>query len=132
MLKEIIAKTRSCTCNKSSTDDINALKESKEKIDSELFFCLTGMIQLIKYWEIPCSNMGIRTVSEYVQFYVGLNMQDSISLSSFVYNERLVMTNKLENSPLKEQIIQGLKILDDLLSEIRSVGERAVLEKYAR
>lgn len=77
--------------------------------------------------------MGIRTVSEYVQFYMGLNMQNSISLSSFVYNEKLVMTNKLENSsPKKEQIIQGLKILDDLLAEIRAVGERTVIEKYAK
>ena len=77
--------------------------------------------------------MGIRTVSEYVQFYVGLNMQNSISLSSFVYNEKLVMTNKLENSSLKkEQIVQGLKILDELLTEIRAIGERAVMEKYAK
>ncbi|MDR3782444.1 MAG: hypothetical protein P4K92_03950 [Candidatus Nitrosotalea sp.] len=77
--------------------------------------------------------MGIRTVSEYVKFYIGLNMQNSISLSSFVYNEKLVMTNKLENSsPKKEQIIQGLKILDEILTEIRAVGERTVIEKYAK
>ena len=77
--------------------------------------------------------MGIRTVSEYVQFYVGLNMQNSISLSSFVYNEKLVMSNKLENNPLKkEPILQGLKILDEILSEIRNIGEHAVLEKYAK
>jgi hypothetical protein len=64
---------------------------------------------------------------------MGLNMQNSISLSSFVYNEKLVMTNKLENSPSKkEQILQGLKILDELLSEIRNIGESAVLEKYAK
>jgi hypothetical protein len=30
MLKEIIAKIKSCTCNKSSSNDINALKESEE------------------------------------------------------------------------------------------------------
>ncbi|MGC1425850.1 MAG: hypothetical protein WA833_04010 [Nitrosotalea sp.] len=77
--------------------------------------------------------MGIRTVSEYVQFYMGLNMQKSISLSSFVYNEKLVMTNKLENSSLKkEQIMHGLKILDDILAEIRAIGERAVIEKYVK
>ena len=77
--------------------------------------------------------MGIRTVSEYVQFYLGLNMQNSISLSSFVYNEKLVMTNKLENSSLKkEQIVQGLKILDDILAEIQAIGEHAVIEKYAK
>jgi hypothetical protein len=78
------------------------------------------------------SYMGIRTVSEYVQFYVGLNMEKSISLSSFVYNEKLVMKNKLENSSLKkEQILQGLAILDELLTEIRNIGEHAVIGKYA-
>ena len=77
--------------------------------------------------------MGIRTVSEYVQFYVGLDMKNSISLSSFAYNEKLVMSNKIENSPSKkEPILQGLKILDELLSEIHNIGESAVLEKYAK
>jgi hypothetical protein len=77
--------------------------------------------------------MGIKTVSDYVQFYVGLNMQNSISLSSFAYNEKLVMTNKLENNSLKkEPIIQGLQILDDLLAEIQTIGEQAVLKKYAK
>lgn len=77
--------------------------------------------------------MGIKTVSDYVQFYAGLNMQNSISLSSFAYNEKLVMTNKLENSSLKkEQIIQGLQILDELLAEIQSIGEQAVMKKYVK
>jgi hypothetical protein len=77
--------------------------------------------------------MGIKTVSDYVQFYVGLNMQNSISLSSFAYNEKLVMTNKLENNSLKkEPIIQGLQILDELLTEIQTIGEQAVLKKYAK
>jgi hypothetical protein len=30
MLKELIAKIKSCTCNKSSPNDVNALKESEE------------------------------------------------------------------------------------------------------
>jgi hypothetical protein len=77
--------------------------------------------------------MGIRTVSDYVQFYVGLNMQNSISLSSFVYNEKLVMKNKLDNSSLKkERIFQGLQILDKLLAEIQSIGEATVMKKYAK
>ena len=77
--------------------------------------------------------MGIKTVSEYVQFYLGLNMQNSIGLSSFAYNEKLVMTNKLENSSLKkEQIIHGLQILDELLAEIQSIGEQAVMKKYVK
>jgi hypothetical protein len=76
--------------------------------------------------------MGIRSVSDYVQFYLGLNMQDSTSLSRFVYNEKLVMTNKMENNSKKEQILLGLEILDTLLTEIHAIGEQAVIEKYTR
>ncbi|HJW19474.1 MAG TPA: hypothetical protein VJ571_02815 [Candidatus Nitrosotalea sp.] len=77
--------------------------------------------------------MGIRTVSDYVKFYVGLNMQDSISLSSFAYNEKLVLKNKTETGKLtKELIVQSLILLDDLLSEIHNIGEQAVIEKYVK
>lgn len=77
--------------------------------------------------------MGIKTVSEYVKFYVGLQMQRSISLSSFAYNEKLVLKNKLDlGNSRKEQILQGLKLLDDLLAEINAVGESAVVEKYSK
>ncbi|MDE1845492.1 MAG: hypothetical protein KGI10_09240 [Thaumarchaeota archaeon] len=76
--------------------------------------------------------MGIRTVSDYVKFYVGLNMQDSISLSSFAYNEKLVLKNKTATGKLtKELILQSLTLLDDLLNEIRDIGEQAVIKKYA-
>jgi hypothetical protein len=75
--------------------------------------------------------MGIRTISDYVKFYIGLNMQNSISLSSFIYNEKLVLKNKLDsNSMGKESILHGLRLLDELLSEIQNYGERTVLEKY--
>jgi hypothetical protein len=77
--------------------------------------------------------MGIRTVSEYVQFYLGLSMQDSIGLLSFVNNEKLVLKHKLENKKLeKEPILQGLKLLDELANEIHDIGESVVLEKYAK
>jgi len=77
--------------------------------------------------------MGIRTVSDYVKFYVNLNMQDSISLSNFAYNEKLVLKNKTASGKLtKELILQSLMLLDDLLTEIRDIGEQAVLEKYTR
>lgn len=77
--------------------------------------------------------MGIQTVSDYVKFYVGLNMQNSISLSSFVYNEKLVLKNKLDSDkPNKEYVVQGLKILEELLAEIHAVGEHAVMEKYSK
>lgn len=75
--------------------------------------------------------MGIRTVSDYVKFYVGLNMKNSISLSSFAYNEKLVLKNKTATGKLtKELILQSLTLLDDLLNEIRDIGEQAVIEKY--
>ncbi|TBR23426.1 MAG: hypothetical protein EPO63_05680 [Candidatus Nitrosotenuis sp.] len=77
--------------------------------------------------------MGITTVSQYVQFYVGLDMQDSIGLLSFVNNEKLVLKSKLENKKLeKESILHGIKLLDELTSEIHNLGESAVLEKYAK
>jgi hypothetical protein len=77
--------------------------------------------------------MGIQTVSDYVKFYVGLDMQKSISLSSFVYNEKLVLKNKLDlGKSKKEQILQGLKLLDELLAEIHAAGEHAVMEKYSK
>lgn len=77
--------------------------------------------------------MGIRTVSDYVKFYVGLNMQDSISLSSFVYNEKLVLKNKVETGKLKHTLIlQSLSLLEELLGEIRNIGEQAVIEKYTK
>ncbi|HZS73983.1 MAG TPA: hypothetical protein VFA69_05710 [Candidatus Nitrosotalea sp.] len=77
--------------------------------------------------------MGIRTVSDYVKFYVGLNMQDSISLSSFAYNEKLVLKNKTATGKMtKELIQQSLALLDELLGEIQNIGENAVMEKYAK
>ncbi|MGI0018634.1 MAG: hypothetical protein ACREA1_07985 [Nitrosotalea sp.] len=77
--------------------------------------------------------MGIRTVSDYVKFYVGLNMQDSISLSSFAYNEKLVLKNKTATGKLtKELIQQSLTLLDELLGEIQNIGEQAVMEKYSK
>ena len=77
--------------------------------------------------------MGIRTVSDYVKFYVGLNMQDSISLSSFAYNEKLVLKNKTATGKLtKELIAQSLALLDELLGEIQDIGEQAVMEKYTK
>ncbi len=77
--------------------------------------------------------MGIRTVSDYVKFYVGLNMQDSISLSSFAYNEKLVLKNKTATGKMTKELIQkSLALLDELLGEIQDIGENAVMEKYAK
>ena len=77
--------------------------------------------------------MVIRTVSDYVKFYVGLNMQDSISLSNFAYNEKLVLKNKTATGKMTKELIQkSLTLLDELLGEIRNIGEQAVMEKYTK
>jgi hypothetical protein len=76
--------------------------------------------------------MGIRSISDYVQFYRDLNMGNAVSLVSFVNNEKIVLKHKLQNKESKkEPIIEGIKILDQLMAEIKSYGEKSVLEKYS-
>ncbi len=76
--------------------------------------------------------MGIRKISDYVQFFINLDMGDSVSLVSFVNNEKMVLKHKLQNKEIKkESILEGLKILEELTSEIQTNGEKLVLEKYS-
>lgn len=76
--------------------------------------------------------MGIRKISDYVQFFINLDMGDSVSLVSFVNNEKMVLKHKLQNKEIKkEPILEGLKILEELTSEIQTNGEKLVLEKYS-
>jgi len=76
--------------------------------------------------------MGIRTISDYVEFFINLDMGNSVSFLSFVNNEKFVLKHKLQNKEIKkESILEGLKILDDLTSEIQLTGEKMVLEKYS-
>ena len=76
--------------------------------------------------------MGIRTISDYVEFFINLHMGNSVSFLSFVNNEKFVLKHKLQNKEIKkESILEGLKILDELTSEIQSTGEKIVLEKYS-
>ena len=76
--------------------------------------------------------MGIRTIYDYTQFFINLDMGNSVSFLSFVNNEKLVLKHKLKNKEIKkESILEGLKILDELTSEIKSTGEKMVIEKYS-
>ena len=76
--------------------------------------------------------MGIRTISDYVQFFINLNMGESVSFLSFVNNEKITLKHKLQNKEIKkEYILDGLKILDELTAEIQKIGEKLVLEKYS-
>lgn len=76
--------------------------------------------------------MGIRTVSEYVNFFIDLNMEN-YSLTNFVNNEKIVLKHKLHNKENKnEKILEGIKILEQISVEIKEIGEKEVLDKYRK
>ena len=76
--------------------------------------------------------MGIRSISDYIQFFINLDMGESVSLLSFVNNEKLVLKHKLQNKEVKkEPIYEGIKILDQLLSELKLFDEKSILKKYS-
>jgi hypothetical protein len=78
------------------------------------------------------SNMGIRSISDYVEFFIKLDMGPSVSFSSFVNNEKLTLKHKLKNNEIKsEHILDGLALLEKLSSEIQLIGDQRVLEKYS-
>ena len=75
--------------------------------------------------------MGIQSTSEYVNFFINLNMGKNVSLLSFINNEKIVLKQKLGYKNLaKEPIKKGITILEELVREINEVGEKMVLEKY--
>ena len=77
--------------------------------------------------------MGIKTESDYVKFYLGLDMGNDINLTSFVNNEKRILKAKLENKNLnKVRIQEGITVLDQLLEEISKSGEQEVLTKYGK
>ncbi|MFB5622892.1 MAG: hypothetical protein ACE5RH_02760, partial [Nitrosarchaeum sp.] len=66
--------------------------------------------------------MGIKTKKDYVKFYINLEMQNSVNLSSFINNEKMVLKHKLENKTIdKEPILNGIKILEELNEEIKEL-----------
>ena len=77
--------------------------------------------------------MAIKTIEEYVDFFINLNMGENVPLLSFVNNEKMVLKGKLEYKNLeKEPIEKGIKILEELVKEINEFGEKVVLEKYQK
>ena len=75
--------------------------------------------------------MGIRTKSDYVNFFIGLDMGNSASLTNFLTNEKATLHHKLQNKEIKQEIIlEGIRILEGLIIEIKEKGEKSVLEKY--
>jgi len=77
--------------------------------------------------------MGIQTATEYVDFFINLNMGENVSLLSFINNEKIVLKQKLEHKNLaKEPIKKGIAILEQLTREINEFGDKVVLEKYQK
>ncbi len=75
--------------------------------------------------------MGIQSASEYVDFFINLNMGKGVNLLRFLNNEKLVLKQKLENKNLdKVAIKKGIDILELLVEEIDKKGEEYVLKKY--
>jgi len=76
--------------------------------------------------------MGIRSASDYVQFFINLDMGKSASILNFVNNEKMTLKHKLKNNEInREYVLEGIKILEKLSSEIKLIGENRVLEKYS-
>ncbi len=81
--------------------------------------------------EIYIRDMGIKTTRDYVKFYINLDMENSVSFLSFINNEKMVLKHKLENVKLdKSPILNGIRILEELVDEIKTSGEKAILERY--
>ena len=77
--------------------------------------------------------MAIKSTEEYIDFFTNLNMGENVPLLSFVNNEKMVLKQKLEYKSLeKEPIQKGIQILENLVTEINEIGEKAVLEKYQK
>ena len=77
--------------------------------------------------------MAIKTIEEYIDFFINLNMGENVPLLSFVNNERMVLKQKLEYKNLeKEPIKKGIEILEKLVTEISEMGEKKVIEKYKK
>ncbi len=77
--------------------------------------------------------MGIKTTRDYVKFYINLEMQNSVSFLSFINNEKMVLKHKIENKNVdKDPILNGIRILEELVEEVKKSGEQSVLEKYCK
>ena len=77
--------------------------------------------------------MGIQSATEYVSFYINLDMGDGVNLLRFVNDEKRILKLKLENKNTKKELIRkGIEILEGLAKEINEVGEKEVLTKYQK
>ncbi len=77
--------------------------------------------------------MGIQSRTEYVNFFINLNMGEGTNLLNFLNNEKRILKLKLENKSIKKEPLKnGIKILEELVKEINDHGEKSVLKKYEK
>jgi len=77
--------------------------------------------------------MGIKSATEYIDFFINLNMGENVSLISFINNEKMTLKKNLELKNLeKDPIKKGIEILEQLAREINELGGKTVLEKYKK
>jgi hypothetical protein len=77
--------------------------------------------------------MGIQSATEYVSFYINLNMGEGVNLLRFVNDEKRILKLKLENKNTRKELIKkGIEILEGLAKEINEIGEKEVLAKYQK
>jgi len=77
--------------------------------------------------------MGIQSATEYVSFYINLDMGDGVNLLRFVNDEKRILKLKLGNKNTRKELIKkGIEILEGLAKEINEVGEKEVLTKYQK
>ncbi len=77
--------------------------------------------------------MGIQSHTEYVNFFINLNMGEGTNLLNFLNNEKRILKLKLGNKSIKKEPLKnGIKILEELVKEINDHGEKSVLEKYEK
>ena len=78
-------------------------------------------------------HMVIKSIGQYVDFFLDLEMGKDVSLLSFANNEKIILKQKLEHkNAQKTQIKNGIVILEDIVSKISATGEKKVLETYGR
>lgn len=77
--------------------------------------------------------MGIQSRTEYVNFFIDLNMGEGTNLLNFLNNEKRILKLKLGNKSIKKEPLKnGIKILEELVKEINDHGEKSVLKKYEK
>ena len=78
--------------------------------------------------------MGIKSPSEYVDFFINLNMGENVSLLSFVNNEKIVLKTKIRIQEFRKRTNQkrNKNFRARIARDINEIGEKKVLRKISK